>query len=136
MKLKIILLLLFLVLYFSCKTDKGIVCTQEYLTITVSVRDAAAKPVLLSLYYVKKTSTNEIIDFSMEDPLMDSINRLQGVYMVFTDGKMAMTSKTGTEFEFHGIQDSTEIVNEKYLIGNDECHVKLLSGKTEIILSK
>ena len=136
MKLKIISLLLLPVLYFSCKTDKGIVCTQEYRTITVSIRDAAAKPILLSLYYVKKTSTNEIIDFSMEDPLMDSINRLQGIYTVFTDGKMAMTSKTGTEFEFHGIQDSTEIVNEKYLIGNDECHVQLLSGKTEIIISK
>lgn len=136
MKLKIISLLLLPVLYFSCKTEKGVMCTQEYRTIAVSVRDAAAKPILLSQYYVKKTSTNEIIDFSMEDPLMDSLNRLQGIYTLFTDGKMAMTSKTGTEFEFHGILDSTELVNEKYLIGNDACHVTLLSGKTDIVITK
>ena len=72
----------------------------------------------------------------MEDPLMDSINRSRGIYTIFTDGKMGMTSKTGTEFEFHGIIDSTELVNEKYLIGNDVCHVTLLSGKTAIIITK
>jgi hypothetical protein len=136
MRLKIVPFLILPILYFSCKTEKDVMCTQEYRTITVSVKDAAAKPILLSMYYVKKTSTNEIIDFSMEDPLMDSLNRLQGIYTVFTDGKMGLTSKTGTEFEFHGIQDSTELVNERYLIGNDACHVTLLSGKIQIIISK
>ena len=134
MKLKIMPLLILPVLYFSCTTEKGIMRTEEYRTIAVSIRDAAAKPILLSQYYVIKTSTNEIIDFSMEDPLMDSLNRLQGVYTVFTDGKMGLTSNNGTEFEFHGIQNSTELVDEKYLIGNDACHVTLLSGKTQINL--
>jgi hypothetical protein len=49
---------------------------------------------------------------------------------------MGMTSRSGTEFEFHGILGTTEIVNEKYLIGNDQCHVKMLFGKTEIVISK
>jgi len=104
--------------------------------LTVSIKDTASKPVILSNYFVKKTSTGEIIDFSKEEPYLDSITRIQGIYFVFTDGKIGMTSKDGTEFEFHGILGTTEIVNEKYLIGNDECHVKMLSGKTEIIISK
>jgi hypothetical protein len=116
----------------SCKRDKGIICTMEYRTLTISIKDTASKPVLLSKYFVKKTSTGEIIDYSKDD----SIDRIHGIYIVCTDGKMGMTSRNGTEFEFHGILGTTEIVNEKYLIGNDQCHVKMLSGKTEIVISK
>ena len=134
--LKVYLLLIPLISFFACKRDNGAICTTEYRMLTVSIKDTASKPVILSNYFVKKTSTGEIIDFSKEEPYLDSITRIQGIYFVFTDGKIGMTSKDGTEFEFHGILGTTEIVNEKYLIGNDECHVKMLSGKTEIIISK
>jgi len=124
------------ILFFSCKRDKGVICTTEYRMLTVSIKDMASNPILLSNYFVKKTSTGEIIDFSKEDHYLDSINRIQGIYFLCTDGEMGMTSLNGTEFEFHGILGTTELVNEKYLIENDECHVKMLSGKTEIIISK
>jgi hypothetical protein len=127
-----IFIIIYSILFFSCKSDKGIICTTEYRMLTISIKDTASKPVILSSYFVKKTSTGEIIDFSKDD----SLYRIQGIYFVSTDGKMGMTSKNGTEFEFHGILGTTEIVNEKYLIGNDECHVKMLSGKTEIVISK
>ncbi len=120
------------ILLFSCRSDKGVMCTQEYRMLTITVKDTASKPVILSTYFVKKTTTGEIIDYSRED----SIYRIQGIYFICTDGKMGMTSKEGTEFEFHGILGTTEVVNEKYLIGNDACHVKMLSGKTEIVIPK
>ncbi|MFH1295792.1 MAG: hypothetical protein ABIJ04_00765 [Bacteroidota bacterium] len=104
--------------------------------LTISIKDTESKPVLLSQYFVKKTSSGEIIDFSQENPYLDSINRIQGIYFLFTDGNMGMTSRHGTEFEFHGLIGATEVVNEGYIIGNDECHVLLLSGKTEIVISK
>jgi hypothetical protein len=113
-----------------------VLCTEEYRMLTVTIKDSQSNPVILSDYFVKKTSTGEIIDFSHEEPFMDSINRVQGIYFLCTDGKMGMTSKSGTEFEFHGILDTTEIVNEKYLIGNDQCHIILLSGKTTIVIEK
>ena len=130
------LLLISLILFFACKRDKGIICTTEYRMLTISIKDTASKPVILSSYFVKKTSTDEIMDFSKEEPYLDSINRIQGIYFVCTDGKMGMTSKDGTEFVFHGTFGGVEVVNEKYIIGNDECHVKMLSGKTEIVISK
>jgi hypothetical protein len=122
----------------SCMRNKHdyILCTTEYRMLTVTIRDLQSNPVILSNYFVRKTSTGEIIDFSQEDPYMDSINRMQGIYLLCTDGKMSMTSRQGTEFEFHGMMDTAEIVYEKYLIGNDECHVLILSGKTEIFITK
>jgi hypothetical protein len=105
---------------------------MEYRILTISIRDSVAQPILLNNYFVRKTGTGEIIDFSKEEPYADSINRINGIYILFTDGKMSMTSKGGTEFEFHGEKGGIEIVNEKYIIGNDLCHVKRISGKSEI----
>ena len=132
-------LITLLVLLFSCMphdNKDGVVCTTEYRMLTVSVKDTTSQPVHLSSYYVKKTSTGEIMDFAKEDHYTDSINSIQGIYFLFTDGKMGMTSKNGTEFEFHGKLDTSEIVNEHFIIGNDECHVKIMSGNTAIIISK
>ena len=125
--------------HLSCMRDyrhDDVLCTTEYRMLTVSVKDIHSNPVILSEYFVKKTSTGEIIDFSKEDPYMDSINRIQGIYFLSTDGKMDMISRDGTEFEFHGILDSTEIVNEKYIIGKDQCHIFMVSGQTEIVITK
>jgi hypothetical protein len=111
-------------------------CTTEYRMLTVTITDQQSDPVFLTKYYVKKTSTGEITDFSKEDPVIDSINRSHGIYFLCTDGMMSMTSVNGTEFEFHGILDATEIVNEKYIIANDECHVYVVSGPTHIVLTR
>jgi len=128
-----------LAVMFSCMKDSTgdmTVCTTEYRMIMVSVRDSLANPVILGNYFVKKTSTGEILDFAKEDPFADSIYRSRGMYIICTDGKMGMTSANGTEFEFHGFLGTAETVNEKYVIGHDRCHIQMISGKKEIVISK
>jgi hypothetical protein len=120
----------------SCRSgNHGIMCTEEYRMLTISIKDSASNPVILSEYFVKKTSTGEILDFKQEDPFMDSINRMNGTYIILTDSRMGMTSKTGAEFEFHGLAGDVKIVQERYIIGNDGCHVRLLSGNNQVIVS-
>lgn len=134
-----VLILACTILLLSCNKqhdNDGIMCTTEYRMLTVSIKDPESKPVILSNYFVKKTSTGEIIDFATEDHFIDSVNRVQGIYFLCTDGMMGMTAKNGTDFEFHGILDSTEIVFQKYIIGNNRCHVELLAGKTAIVVGK
>ena len=120
----------------SCRQNKQVACTEVYTMLTVSVKDSAANPVLLSSYFMKKTATGEIINFAGENPFIDSINRIHGIYTLFTDGKMGMTAEVGTRFEFHGMKGSTELLNSPYVIGNDKCHVKLIAGKTEIMAAE
>ncbi|MFZ4522350.1 MAG: hypothetical protein ACOYNC_11635 [Bacteroidales bacterium] len=132
---KIILLCLPLLISCLSQNDKDdVACTEEYRMLTITVRDSAAHPVILSQYFVRKTSTGDTLDFAREDPYADSINKVQGIYIVFTDGKMGMTSKTGTSFEFHGFQNGMETVLENFTIGKDNCHVYWLSGKQVIII--
>lgn len=118
------------------KKNPGIICTEEYRILMVTVTDSAGKPVLLTKYYLSEVATGKRIDFSKEDPYMDSTYRKLGQYILMTDGKMSMTSRSGTEFEFLGWKDDTRLVSEKYSIGNDACHVILLSGKQNIIVSE
>jgi hypothetical protein len=135
----VILMIIGFMFLLSCIRDNkhdDILCTTEYRMLTVTIKDSQSNPVILNDYFVKKTSTGEIIDFSQEDPFMDSINRIQGIYLLSTDGKMDMISGNGTEFEFHGILDTTEIVNEKYIIGKDQCHVMMVSGQTSIVITE
>lgn len=130
------LLTFWLMIFISCDHDKedNIMCTMEYRMLTVTIHDEAGKPVVLDSCFIKKSGTGQIIDFSTEDPYFDSINRNNGIYLLFTDGKMSMTSANGEEFEFHGIKDDSTIVREKYKIGHDLCHVLLNSGKTEVVV--
>ena len=132
------LLVITLFILMSCvgmhdkKGDR--LCTTEYRKITVSVRDPQNEPVVLDDYFVRKSSTGEILDFANEDPFLDSLNRVNGIYTLMTDGMMWMTSVSGTEFTFHGLMDTVEVINEPYLIGNDECHVLLYTGNPTITL--
>ena len=132
MTMKKCFLFLGFVLLFSCNHSKDILCTMEYRMLMVSVKDSASKPVILSHYFVKKTSTGEILDFSEGD----TIYRTDGNYIIFTDSKMYMTTTAGAEFEFHGLIGATEVVNEKYVIAHDQCHIRLVSGKTDVVISK
>jgi hypothetical protein len=130
----ILLLYINALLVCSCRPNRDIICTEEFQMLTVTVTDTLSQPVLLDEYYVIRTETSERIDLSGQDPYLDSINRQKGIYFLLTDGQMGMTKEKGTEFVFHGMQDSLEIVNEKYFIGNDGCHVILFDGNPEIIV--
>jgi hypothetical protein len=124
-----------LLLLIACNSVKEKNCTMEYRMLTISVRDSLSRPILLSQYHVKKVNTGEIIDFKQEDPYSDSISRLNGVYILLADSKIGMTSQNGTEFEFYGLTSDSVVVSEKYIVGNDGCHVETRSGKTEIMIS-
>jgi len=103
--------------------------------LQITVKDSLHHPVHLSQYQTIKNSTGEVVDFSKEDPYLDSINRANGVYTLLTDGKMFMTSVSGTAFTFRGWINGVEVISEPYLIGNDRCHVKMISGRGEVILN-
>jgi hypothetical protein len=129
-----LLITLIPVLFFSCYRDESILCTSEYRMLTISIRNSASNPVHLTSYFTRKVSTGEIFNYAAEDPYLDSLNRLDGVYFLFNDSGMGFTAKSGTAFEFHGLIDTAEVVRETYIIGNDGCHVNLVSGTTEIVL--
>ena len=124
---------------FSCINlnthHDDIMCTEEYRMITVRVTDSLFNPVMLTRYRTIKVSSGDTLNFQGEDPYMDSINQKNGYYTLMTDGKMYLTSTSGTEFKFVGWVGEKQVVNENYIIGNDQCHVQFFSGRREIVIA-
>lgn len=115
--------------------DDTVMCTEDYRMLTVTVSDPNGAPFLLDSSFVKKTATGEVIRFEAEDPYMDSVLRLEGRYLLMTDGKMGLTSGTGTEFTFHGFKSGMGLISESYVIANDRCHVLKLSGRDTVVVN-
>jgi hypothetical protein len=90
--------------------------------------------VLLDSTFVTRTSTSEVIRFSQEDPWIDSVLRLQGIYILFTDGHKHQTSTNGEEFTFYGFLSPDEMVTEPYIIANDLCHVVKVTGRDTVVI--
>jgi len=134
------LLFLLLLPFFSCNDESldcpdNIACTEQFEIILVKISDSQGSPVQLDNYFTVDLQSDEIYDFQSQDTYLDSILRVNGNYILFTDGQMDKINKSGTRFSFKGFINSTEVVSEKFLIGHDCCHVVLLEGNTEIILN-
>jgi hypothetical protein len=108
-------------------------CTQNFVTISVSVKDVSGEVIILDTY--------EVIDSAIGMDLVADFNgdeyeyyKEQGLYPILSDAnRLTYQNKTATLI-FKGYIANEEIVTETYEVGADCCHVSLLNGNTEIVL--
>ena len=77
--------------------------------------DENSTPILLDKYCTLDPSKNDTIHIGTTTS-GDSINRLQGIYTILTDGQKGKTSKSGTEFRFIGFKNSNQIISKNLLL--------------------
>ncbi|WP_299798968.1 hypothetical protein [uncultured Maribacter sp.] len=109
------------------------ICTLNFVTITVSVKDALGEPVVLDSYEVIDNATREDLaaDFNGDEY---QYLKEQGFYPILSDANRVQYQNTTATLTFKGIIDNEEVINETYEVAADCCHVNLISGNTEIIL--
>ncbi|MCF2446235.1 hypothetical protein L0657_19920 [Dyadobacter sp. CY345] len=117
-----------------CNCTTAVNCTENYITLVLTVTNTSGQPVDLDDYYTTKISTGEKIN--LKNAEFDSLRGTMGEYPILADGQKDMTEKCGTDFEFTGIKNGNEIVKRTYKIGHDCCHVKILEGDPNIIISE
>ncbi|APQ17222.1 hypothetical protein [Maribacter hydrothermalis] len=108
-------------------------CTQNFVTITVSVKDVSGKAIVLDSYEVIDTQTGENLatDFNGEEY---QYSKEQGVYPILSDANRLEYQNKTTTLTFKGYISNEEVVTEAYEVGADCCHVSLINGNTEIVL--
>ncbi len=119
--------------FTSCQ-EEGVVCTCEWVSYDVLVKDSSGNPVVLDDYYTQNTSTGEIIRFKEIYEFTDSLLKTQGLYLLVSDGERHWAKNGYFNIVFKGFIDSTEVVSEKYTVSADVCHINLLKGNTNIII--
>lgn len=131
---KIFLLLpLLAIILFSCiKEQRGKICTEEFRSLTVTIKDQAAKPVVLDSGYTLIVSTNSKIS-----PMPPFAELTPGTYVIFSDSHQTLIPENkNSQIRFVGVKGANKVVDEPYIVTQDGCHVSLGSGKTDITITQ
>lgn len=108
-------------------------CTEQFVTIMVSVEDQTGTPVALNSFGVTIIDTEEDITREVNDDEYE-IMKTSGSYPLFGDEYSNTYQKKTVGVNFKGFdEDDQEIVSVDFKVGADCCHVYLAEGKTTII---
>jgi len=111
------------------------ICTEEYRTITVSVKDKEGVAVALDYF--------EVVDLSNGDDITLDVSSSEfawmaknGAYPLFSDKYVAKYSNKKLGINFKAYVDDKLLVDSDYVVGADCCHVTLIEGETDIVIAK
>jgi hypothetical protein len=124
-KSKFPILILLAVLLAACSTDANeeeVICTEEFIVIGVKVSGAT-----LSDYYTVRVSNNDTIRFTN-----NSTYPIGNWYPILDDTYQTILENTEEDFIFYGKINDATVVNEAYIIGADQCHIKKISGASQV----
>lgn len=104
----------------------AVLCTMEFRSISVKVTDNNNAPVVLDDHYTENVSTGAII--------RPENGTTVGTYVVYSDaGLKTLINQTAT-FRFVGMKNGNVVVDERYTISGDCCHINKVSGKDTIVI--
>ena len=108
------------------KTDcRLVMCTRMFASAGLHVIDATGSPVRLDDAYTVRISTGEVIRY-------EKSGAGQGQYIVIDDSYLKMLSNKTDQFQFIGMKDDRQVVQETFTISADCCHVKKDEGRDEV----
>ncbi|MCX2679862.1 hypothetical protein OOZ15_07940 [Galbibacter sp. EGI 63066] len=112
----------------------GLACTEQFVTITVSVKDPVGDPVALDSFAVTTIDSGKDITREVNDSEFEMM-KASGTYPLFGDEHRKTYEKTTVEVNFKGFDESDqEIVSAYFKVGADCCHVYLAEGETDIVI--
>lgn len=118
-----------------CSCSGTEVCTDQFVSVGIAIKDKNGKPYQLDSYQIKRVSTGQLfVPFHGSQTGYDSIAKASGNYILAADTNIKNIQKCGEDFLFTGIKNNKTVIENTYTIGHDCCHVKLLKGVTDIIL--
>ncbi len=113
------------------KTDCiGVLCTLEFRSIVVLIKhNSDNSPVVLTDYKVVRVSDNK--DITNTD---NNLNDNEGYYTVVNDSNLDLLRNNKFEVEFQGYINNALVIQKKFVVEADCCHVSLVSGDTVIFI--
>lgn len=112
---------------------ENVACTQDFRTVMVTVLDNAGVKVPLDSIAVIHLKNNENITRQLE-PFEWEMAQETGSYPLFGDENVQKYRNQTLEVTFKGFISGNEVVNEKYTVGADCCHVGLVKGNTNVVI--
>lgn len=124
---------LILLLQSCAEKDKECngICSEEYRTIVVEIKDSEGEPVILDEYKVVELSRGRDLTIRQDDAVS---MRGRGFYPLFSDLYAQEYRLREIQIKFTGYIEGEEVVREVYQVGADCCHVYYVSGDLEPVI--
>ncbi len=106
-------------------------CTEEFRTITVTIKDSENNPVALDSFKVTNLENGDDLSRELNNAEFEAMSE-NGVYPLFGDEYARDFRNKEVEINFKGYIDDQELINSDYKVGADCCHIILISGDPEI----
>lgn len=129
MKKSLFLLFFLVVLISNCDRDnksdcKVVFCTEEFRFIVIQIKHSSdSSAVNLTDYKVIRISDNKDLTLS------SNVITTPGFYPLVNDGQLNILRNSITEIEFQGYIQNTLVIQKRFDVGADCCHVSLVSGE-------
>ncbi|HET8860374.1 hypothetical protein [Marivirga sp.] len=130
---------LFAFSFISCEEEKVdaddcqrelLLCTEEFKTILLEIVDSEGNPVVLDDFYTFYDSRKK---FEYE---YNEAQAIEGIYPVITDAEIDELEREGTTLIFVGVKNGDNLVEHQMVIGHDCCHIQLIEGEANIVISE
>lgn len=133
-KSHLLLLTIFLTLTFlqiSCNDNNAGICTTEFVTITVSIKDENQNPISLDSFVVTNTKDGSVITIPLSSLEFENAQQT-GQYPIVSDGGIEKNQEALILFK--GFINNQEVISSEYNVAADDCHISLVSGNLELVL--
>ncbi|MGB5244444.1 MAG: hypothetical protein WBN28_06905 [Lutimonas sp.] len=138
MKIYFTLFMVFMIV--TCNNNQEIkndcsdaICTMEFRSISVSLKDQSGMPISLDRFKVTATDTGKDLTRDVNDLNWELI-RQTGTYPIFGDEFSKEYQNKEVEILFEGFIGNDRKTNLTFLVGADCCHVQLIDGQLEVVL--
>jgi hypothetical protein len=117
--------------YHAIKSDcVTAICTMEYRSITVTIKHKTDS----TLYHLTDYKVIRISDNLDVTPKHDNLSDYSGYYSVANDSKMDLYKFNNVEVEFTGYVNNSIIIQRRFIVTADCCHISLVQGDTKFYL--
>lgn len=112
----------------------GAVCTFDFRTITVEIKDSSDNPVALDVFKVTNVKTGDDLTLEIFENQWE-IMRKNGSYPIFSDRYSNEFRNKTLKINFKGFINDKEVISSDFIVGADCCHVSLIEGENSITIN-
>jgi hypothetical protein len=103
---------------------------MEYRSITVTIKHKTDS----TLYHLTDYKVNRVSDNLNVTPKHDNLSDYSGYYSVANDSKIDLYKFNDVEVEFTGYVNNSIIIQKRFIVTADCCHISLVQGATKFYL--
>ncbi|GAB5474599.1 MAG: hypothetical protein Mars2KO_26980 [Maribacter sp.] len=111
-----------------------VACTNEFVTLTVLVKDKDGVLIPLDRFEVVDSKTAEDITPELSSEEFQTARQI-GRYPIYSDAFLMGNQNTQKNLVFRGFINEERLVNAEIVVAIDCCHVSIASGDTTIVIN-